>query len=793
MDNENVLSLSNNQVELDKDMNDWLSTLTYKQRKISDDECIKKYGCTNTDLYNGLSAILAKKTIPDDTEQIIRIVKEEFKISYDSAIFGDLSDESLYERLMTSRRLNNDVTVIIPDYSLKGVDDIGLDGVQKLYDRYLTLPSNYKNYSDTYNNQLWGRTVPQMYQYLVSYYQTKEYELNHNSVDDRVEKYSESLNTLKEKGDALNFSLLKLGCYEEQDTFYESSLLEDIADNYGSNVDDNIDYNQELPVVTPYFTPDEYKGITHKDILPFNYSMIDNPKKYLKVIHDLQNMLDGDQRELAEKKLLELGWNPWVKVTAESLKFARDKQVKWFNENEQVRVINLEYWDGGGAGYGYSPSPGMDVAIHQQQLQQQQMIQQMQNNAINITSKIKKPKALSAIEVKKLYSTQKLVPIYLAILDTSSIVATSIKAVKNTPWTHVCLSLDTGLHKMYTYSIHFDERKDNGFSYEDIDHDFPKNNKSKLNLVVMFIPEKAKKKIESVLKWFVANKGNTQYDIEDFYYFIVNKAKNSKNELAMVCSQFVDYVLRIANVNKDVGKPSNLILPADFVSYIDNKTVFSVYEGLISKYKKEPIDKKVSALIRNFGFNKKNRLNMKDTIKNIKTRIIESVSDIECIENGLVKDELDKIQDYLLPRPVIQEAILPFGFDDKGDFFLVLPKDLEQEYQASHRILRGYGNSNIEGMKHELAKLFYINYIIEKKLKRMDKDNKNYKPLINLRARVLNDFTTYFKIIKSADKNFNFAEYIETTEFSSNKLRIDRNTLKYSGEAIKAFAQLMSN
>jgi hypothetical protein len=309
----------------------------------------------------------------------------------------------------------------------------------------------------------------------------------------------------------------------------------------------------------------------------------------------------------------------------------------------------------------------------------------------------------------------------------------------------------------------------------------------------MFIPEKAKKKIESVLKWFVANKGNTQYDIEDFYYFIVNKAKNSKNELAMVCSQFVDYVLRIANVNKDVGKPSNLILPADFVSYIDNKTVFSVYEGLISKYKKEPIDKKVSALIRNFGFNKKNRLNVKDTIKNIKTRIIESVSDIECIENDSVKDELDKIQDYLLPRPVIQEAILPFGFDDKGDFFLVLPKDLEQEYQASHRILRGYGNSNIEGMKHELAKLFYINYIIEKKLKRMDKDNKNYKPLINLRARVLNDFTTYFKIIKSADKNFNFAEYIETTEFSSNKLRIDRNTLKYSGEAIKAFAQLMSN
>ena len=112
MDSNNVISYTLDMNKLDKDLYDW-SALTHKQRKESDDECIKLYGCTNPELYNNLkSHILFNK--PLENEALIQ--------SNNSINIEDLFDYSSIDRrdlimkIANAKTLNNDplISIIYP-------------------------------------------------------------------------------------------------------------------------------------------------------------------------------------------------------------------------------------------------------------------------------------------------------------------------------------------------------------------------------------------------------------------------------------------------------------------------------------------------------------------------------------------------------------------------------------------------------------------------------------------------------------------------------------------------------
>jgi hypothetical protein len=79
-------------------------------------------------------------------------------------------------------------------------------------------------------------------------------------------------------------------------------------------------------------------------------------------------------------------------------------------------------------------------------------------------------------------------------------------------------------------------------------------------------------------------------------------------------------------------------------------------------------------------------------------------------------------------------------------------------------------------MKYELARLYYMNYIIEKKLYH-NKNLKNKQENIKTRARILNDFNKYLKYVLSKDKNFNFSEYYEGSPFYAHTIEIKSSTI----------------
>ena len=74
------------------------------------------------------------------------------------------------------------------------------------------------------------------------------------------------------------------------------------------------------------------------------------------------------------------------------------------------------------------------------------------------------------------------------------------------------------------------------------------------------------------------------------------------------------------------------------------------------------------------------------------------------------------IDDFIYP--VIIEAKLPIQFNKDGDALLTNTfVDFDAEYSSSHKLLLQYAKSkNLEGIKYELARLYYMNYILERRL-----------------------------------------------------------------------------
>lgn len=131
----------------------------------------------------------------------------------------------------------------------------------------------------------------------------------------------------------------------------------------------------------------------------------------------------------------------------------------------------------------------------------------------------------------------------------------------------------------------------------------------------------------------------------------------------------------------------------------------------------------------------------------------------------------------------------PIEFDKDGNLIIYKARTgtlaFGDEINDSVQLLESYRNqSNIEGMKYEIAKLWYINDCIEKKLKKR-LSNDQYKELIDNRSICLNSFKYNLEYIMKYEKGFNFSDYYNSTPFSDNSVKITSNTIDYTIKTIK--------
>lgn len=143
---------------------------------------------------------------------------------------------------------------------------------------------------------------------------------------------------------------------------------------------------------------------------------------------------------------------------------------------------------------------------------------------------------------------------------------------------------------------------------------------------------------------------------------------------------------------------------------------------------------------------------------------------------------------------LLQEKGIGFEFDNKGNLFVknfLKNKNYQATYMESHRLLIEYDRAkNIEAMKYELAKMYYLNLKITEDLTKQDRTKKD-KELVKIRARVLNDFHKYLKVVLKGDKQFNFSNYYQRSEFCDDSFVITAPTLKHAGKYAKIAMQVL--
>lgn len=143
---------------------------------------------------------------------------------------------------------------------------------------------------------------------------------------------------------------------------------------------------------------------------------------------------------------------------------------------------------------------------------------------------------------------------------------------------------------------------------------------------------------------------------------------------------------------------------------------------------------------------------------------------------------------------LLQEKGIGFEFDNKGNLFVknfLKNKNYQATYMESHRLLMEYDRAkNTEAMKYELAKMYYLNLKITEDLTKQDRTKKD-KELVKIRARVLNDFHKYLKVVLKGDKQFNFSNYYQRSEFCDDSFVITAPTLKHAGKYAKIAMQVL--
>ena len=331
-------------------------------------------------------------------------------------------------------------------------------------------------------------------------------------------------------------------------------------------------------------------------------------------------------------------------------------------------------------------------------------------------------------------NTEKQYSVSVVLIRGNKIHSGVIAKITKCEYSHAAIALDGDFTKLYSFGVN-EINKGGGFTIESVKR-YPQNNS--LAVYSFFVDKKDRDKLSDRFQEYLLNIKNTNFSRIGLVTFPFKHIDFTTPE-KMVCSQFVDSCLKFINVDLTKSKSSK-VSPAMLYSTLGaNVNVYKVYEGKAKDFDEKSINSILDKL--SISSNKINESKMYEFIFSEARK-----AGIEIKNNG----------DVLLTNPFI---------------------DFDSEYMSSHKLLIQYDESNnIEGMKYELARLYYMNYILEKKLyhnKFLINKEKNMKT----RARVLNDFNKYIKIVLKKEPEFNFGKYYEASQFYPHTIEVKSSTV----------------
>lgn len=322
-------------------------------------------------------------------------------------------------------------------------------------------------------------------------------------------------------------------------------------------------------------------------------------------------------------------------------------------------------------------------------------------------------------------------PIFVTLIEGNSPLTSAIKKFTNADYSHAMLSLDSSMEKMYSFGVDPKVKLTGSFIIDDIRQ---KEKNRKFKVYAIFVNNKTYDQIKKNIEHFLQKQRSTNFSWDGLVKYLFQQPYETNDE-KMFCSQFVDHMLKLGNIDF-TKKQSSLLSPNDLDKAAKgNKKIYTVYKGNVGGYKKERIDNIIDTLFK-------------------RAKYFESA--------------------------LLEARELPIQANKQGDIFIRTPLiNYENEYAASHKLLMEYDKvNNYEGMKAELAKLWAMLLVIEEKLygNHMIPSNRR-KALFTVRARILGDFKKYMEIVQRNDAKFDFNQYFEKSPYSNTVYKINAGTI----------------
>lgn len=227
-------------------------------------------------------------------------------------------------------------------------------------------------------------------------------------------------------------------------------------------------------------------------------------------------------------------------------------------------------------------------------------------------------------------------PLFLVQLYGGKWYSKIIKGFTKGKFSHAGIALDANLSKIYSYT-------QKGYTIESLtSYKESCENDPIICIHCLFINGSDYDKLVDRLDDFLRNIYSTKYAWGRFLGIVLNKPGTSNNK--MVCSQFVDSVLKYIGLNLS-GKDPSLTTPNDFKT--EDTNIYKLYEGDLNKLDSHILKKiaeKVDVLTDSVGCDYKTAKLSSNAIKNLITQ--EDLSLIRAYKD-LLRDDNNKTSIYL--------------------------------------------------------------------------------------------------------------------------------------------------
>ena len=176
------------------------------------------------------------------------------------------------------------------------------------------------------------------------------------------------------------------------------------------------------------------------------------------------------------------------------------------------------------------------------------------------------------------------VPVYIIAYKYRSPFASMVRMKTHSDFNHVAIALTDDFEHAYTFSRRTDiVNRKMGFTEEPLSYMVSTDKKTMIKILKVYVSKRSYSKLESIILEYNAHKNETTFNWGGMVDIVHKNGIDNEelNDMSMVCSSFVDYILKEAGVDLTKKPNSNLVTPEDLASsHNHNKNVSVVYQGL---------------------------------------------------------------------------------------------------------------------------------------------------------------------------------------------------------------------